>query len=179
MLATLCNNGKCTDIVKMVPAAVEALGGLDALVNNAGISGPTAPVEEMDPDKWGEMMKVDLIGTFNVTRVAIPHLKKSSAGSIITMSSLGGRFGYPNCSPYNVAKAGLIGFNQMKRESQRRFFLAAGSAALIAVSSSGNMEGQIDAGEDEPLGTHSQWQSGCCNWSGTRDWSRSSSGLCA
>jgi NAD(P)-dependent dehydrogenase (short-subunit alcohol dehydrogenase family) len=110
LLATLCNNGKRADIEKMVPAAVEALGGLDVLVNNAGISGPTAPVEEMDPDKWEEVMTIDLVGTFNVTRLAIPHLKKSSAGSIIMMSSLGGRFGYPNRSPYNVAKAGLIGF---------------------------------------------------------------------
>jgi NAD(P)-dependent dehydrogenase (short-subunit alcohol dehydrogenase family) len=57
-------------------------------------------------------MTVDLVGTFNVTRLAIPHLKKSAAGSIITMSSVGGRFGYPNRSPYNVAKAGLIGFAQ-------------------------------------------------------------------
>jgi NAD(P)-dependent dehydrogenase (short-subunit alcohol dehydrogenase family) len=110
LLATLCNNGKRSDIERMVPEAVAALGGLDVLVNNAGIAGPTAPVEEMDPDKWEEVMAVDLVGTFNVTRLAIPHLKKSSAGSIITMSSLGGRFGYPNRSPYNVAKAGLIGF---------------------------------------------------------------------
>ena len=55
-------------------------------------------------------MAIDLTGTFNVTRLAIPHLKKSAGGSIIIMSSLGGRFGYPNRSPYNVAKAGLIGF---------------------------------------------------------------------
>jgi NAD(P)-dependent dehydrogenase (short-subunit alcohol dehydrogenase family) len=110
LLATLCNNGKRSDIERMVPEAVAALGGLDVLVNNAGIAGPTAPVEEMDPDKWEEVMAVDLVGTFNVTRLAIPYLKKSSAGSIITMSSLGGRFGYPNRSPYNVAKAGLIGF---------------------------------------------------------------------
>jgi NAD(P)-dependent dehydrogenase (short-subunit alcohol dehydrogenase family) len=56
------------------------------------------------------VMAIDLTGTFNVTRLAIPHLKKSTGGSIIIMSSLGGRFGYPNRSPYNVAKAGLIGF---------------------------------------------------------------------
>ena len=110
LLTALCDNSKRSDIEAMVPAAVKALGGLDVLVNNAGISGPTAPVEEMDPDKWEQVMTVDLVGTFNVTRLAIPHLKKSSAGSIIIMSSLGGRFGYPNRSPYNVAKAGLIGF---------------------------------------------------------------------
>jgi NAD(P)-dependent dehydrogenase (short-subunit alcohol dehydrogenase family) len=110
LLSSLCDNSKRSDIEAMVPAAVKAIGGLDVLINNAGISGPTAPVEEMDPDKWEQVMTVDLVGTFNVTRLAIPHLKKSSAGSIIIMSSLGGRFGYPNRSPYNVAKAGLIGF---------------------------------------------------------------------
>ena len=110
VLTKVCDNSKRSDIEAMVPAAVEALGGLDVLVNNAGISGPTAPVEEVDPDKWEAVMNVDLTGTFNVTRLSIPHLKQSKAGSIIIMSSLGGRFGYPNRSPYCVAKWGLIGF---------------------------------------------------------------------
>src|SRR5688572_19246862 len=94
----------------MMPAAVEALGGLDVLVNNAGIGGPTAPVEAVEPAAWDMVLAVNITGTFHVTRLAIPHLKKSEAGSIITMSSLGGRFGYPNRSPYCVAKWGLIGF---------------------------------------------------------------------
>jgi NAD(P)-dependent dehydrogenase (short-subunit alcohol dehydrogenase family) len=66
-----------------VPFAVHALGGLDVLVNNAGISGPTAPVEEINPDDWEKVMQIDLNGTFNVTRLAIPSLKKSTAGVII------------------------------------------------------------------------------------------------
>lgn len=110
LMTKACDNSKRADIEAMVPAAVEALGGLDVLVNNAGISGPTAPVEDIDPDKWEAVMAVDLTGTFNVTRLAIPHLKKSAAGSILIMSSLGGRFGYSNRSPYCVAKWGLIGF---------------------------------------------------------------------
>jgi NAD(P)-dependent dehydrogenase (short-subunit alcohol dehydrogenase family) len=89
-----------------------ALGGLDVLVNNAGIAGPTAPVEEMDPDEWDKVMEVDLTGTFNVTRLSIPHLKKSAAGVIINMSSVAGRFGYANRSPYSTAKWGLIGFTK-------------------------------------------------------------------
>jgi len=106
----LCDISRRQDIERMVPAAVAALGGLDVLVNNAGIAGPTAPVETADPDQWEAVMTIDVIGTFHVTRLAIPHLKKSAAGSIIVMSSVGGRFGYPNRSAYCTAKMGLIGF---------------------------------------------------------------------
>jgi NAD(P)-dependent dehydrogenase (short-subunit alcohol dehydrogenase family) len=105
-----CDVSKRADIERMINACVEGLGGLDVLVNNAGIAGPTAPVEEVDPDQWEAVMTVDVIGTFHVTRLAIPHLKKSKAGSIVIMSSLGGRFGYPNRSAYCTAKMGLIGF---------------------------------------------------------------------
>jgi NAD(P)-dependent dehydrogenase (short-subunit alcohol dehydrogenase family) len=106
----VCDVSKRDEVERMVAASVEALGGLDVLVNNAGISGPTQPVEEFDPDKWEGVLRVNLSGTFNVTRLAIPHLKKSSAGSITIMSSLGGRYGYPNRAAYCVTKWGLIGF---------------------------------------------------------------------
>jgi len=108
----LCDVSKRQDIERMMAECAQALGGLDVLVNNAGISGPTAPVEEMDPDEWEKVMAVDLTGTFNVTRMAIPHLKKSQAGVIINMSSVAGRFGYANRSPYCTAKWGLIGFTK-------------------------------------------------------------------
>lgn len=106
----VCDVSKRQDIERMVASAAQALGGLDVLVNNAGIAGPTAPVETADPDQWEAVMTVDVIGTFHVTRLAIPYLKKSTAGSIIVMSSVGGRFGYPNRSAYCTAKMGLIGF---------------------------------------------------------------------
>ncbi len=108
----ICDVSKRADIERMVAECVQALGGLDVLVNNAGIAGPTAPVEDMDPDEWEKVMRVDLTGTFNVTRLAIPHLKKSQAGVIINMSSVAGRFGYANRSPYCAAKWGLIGFTK-------------------------------------------------------------------
>src|SRR3954452_23139533 len=108
----ICDVSKRADIERMVAECAQALAGLDVLVNNAGISGPTAPVENMDPDEWERVMQVDLTGTFNVTRLAIPHLKKSQAGVIINMSSVAGRFGYANRSPYCTAKWGLIGFTK-------------------------------------------------------------------
>src|SRR3954469_8010539 len=112
LVTKVCDVSKRQDIERMVADAVASLGGLDLLVNNAGISGPTAPVAEMDPDAWEKVMQVDLTGTFNVTRLAIPHLKESSAGVIINMSSVAGRFGYANRSPYSTAKWGLIGFTK-------------------------------------------------------------------
>src|SRR5690348_12202116 len=56
----VCDVSKRQDVERMVTGAVEELGGLDVLVNNAGISGPTAPVEAMDPEKWEAVMSVNL-----------------------------------------------------------------------------------------------------------------------
>ena len=109
---TVCDMSRRQDIERMVPFGIDALGGLDVLVNNAGIAGPTAPVDEMDPDEWDKVVQVNLNGTFNVTRLAIPHLKKSPHGVIINMSSAAGRFGYPNRSLYSTTKWGIIGFTK-------------------------------------------------------------------
>ena len=65
----------------------------------------------MEPDQWDAVLAVNLTDTFNVTRLSIPFLKKSGAGVII-MSSVGGRFGYPDCSPYATTKRGLIGLTE-------------------------------------------------------------------
>ena len=112
VMTKVCDVSKRSDVENMVGSAVEAIGGLDVLVNNAGISGPTAPVEAINPDDWEKVMQVDVNGTFYVTRMAIPFLKESSAGVIINMSSLAGRFGYENRSPYSTAKWGIIGFTK-------------------------------------------------------------------
>ncbi len=110
--ATVCDVSDRSSIEAFVKGAAAALGGIDVLVNNAGISGPTSPVEEMDPDQWEAVLGVNLTGTFNVTRLAIPHLRRSDAGVVIIMSSLGGRFAYPDRSPYAVTKRGLIALTE-------------------------------------------------------------------
>jgi NAD(P)-dependent dehydrogenase (short-subunit alcohol dehydrogenase family) len=112
LITTVCDMANRQDIGRMVARGVEAMGGLDVLVNNAGIAGPTVPVEAIDPDDWDKVMSVNLTGTFDVTRLAIPHLKESPAGAIIVMSSAAGRFGYPNRASYAATKWGLIGFTK-------------------------------------------------------------------
>lgn len=108
----LCDVSDPSSIEAMIPAAIAALGGLDVLVNNAGIAGPTAPIHEFDPAAWQKVLAVNLTGTFTVTRLAVPHLKQSEAGVIINMSSVAGKYGYPNRIAYSTTKWGIIGFTK-------------------------------------------------------------------
>ena len=100
------------EIEHMVPVAIAHLGGLDVLINNAGISGMTLPVVDYPPDDWDKVVAVNLTAMFDVTRLAIPHLKQSKAGVIINMSSVAGRFGFANRSPYAATKWAVIGFTK-------------------------------------------------------------------
>src|SRR5215207_11287746 len=99
-------------VAKLLDDALAALGGLDCLVNNAGIAGPTGRVDEIDPDDWDRCLTVDLTGQFNCVRLAVPHLKKSSNPSVMNLSSQAGKHGFPLRSPYAAAKWGVIGFTK-------------------------------------------------------------------
>ncbi len=112
VLTRRCAIGDRVETAAMVADAAERLGGLDVLVNNAGIGGPTAPVQDLDPAEWDAVLRVNLTGTFDVTRSAIPHLRRSRSGVIINMSSAAGRFGYANRSAYSATKWALIGLTK-------------------------------------------------------------------
>jgi NAD(P)-dependent dehydrogenase (short-subunit alcohol dehydrogenase family) len=109
---SVCDIADTTAVAAMFEDLEGALGGLDVLVNNAGIAGPTAPVEKLAREDWDAVVAVNLGGTFDVTRRAIPLLKESPAGAIIVMSSLAGRFGYPDRIVYATTKWGLVGFTK-------------------------------------------------------------------
>ena len=96
-------------VSRLFEDALSALGGLDCLVNNAGIAGPTGRVEDIDPAEWDRCLAVDITGTFNCTRLAVPHIKRSTNGSITNLSSSAGKFGFPLRSPYSAAKWGVVG----------------------------------------------------------------------
>jgi NAD(P)-dependent dehydrogenase (short-subunit alcohol dehydrogenase family) len=95
-----------------VDAAISALGGLDVLVNNAGIAGPTAPVEAVIPNELDETLRIDLAAMFHCTRRAVPALRAAGGGAIVNLSSAAGRFGFALRTPYAAAKWGVIGFTK-------------------------------------------------------------------
>jgi len=100
------------DVARLFDDALAALGGLDVLVNNAGIAGPTGRVEEINPEDWDRCLDICITGQFNCVRLAVPALKQSRNASIVNLSSAAGRFGFPLRTPYAAAKWAVIGFTK-------------------------------------------------------------------
>jgi NAD(P)-dependent dehydrogenase (short-subunit alcohol dehydrogenase family) len=90
----------------------EQHGGLNILINNAGVAGPSAPVEDIDEDGWDRCIRINLSGTFYMTHRAVPLLKKRDNASIINIASTAALFGYPLRSPYAASKWGQIGLTK-------------------------------------------------------------------
>jgi NAD(P)-dependent dehydrogenase (short-subunit alcohol dehydrogenase family) len=100
------------DVERLFADVRGTLGGLDVLVNNAGIAGPTAKIEDIAPEDWERTIAVDLTGMFYCARLAMPMIKAAGGGSIVNLSSSAGRFGYPLRAPYSTAKWGVVGFTK-------------------------------------------------------------------
>lgn len=100
------------DVARVFADFGKHYGALNILVNNAGISGPTATVDKVATDDWEQCIAVDLSGAFYMTRLAVPLLRAAGGGSIINMSSSAGLFGTPLRSPYAASKWGLIGLTK-------------------------------------------------------------------
>ena len=109
---TLADVAEEADVARLFADARGGLGGLDVMVNNAGIAGPTGAVEALSPADWRRCLDVGLTGQFLCTRLAVPLLKAAGGGAIINMSSAAGRFGYAWRTPYAATKWGVIGFTQ-------------------------------------------------------------------
>jgi len=100
------------DVERLFADIAASLGGLDALINNAGIAGPTGAVEDIAPAAWRRTLDVNLTGQFLCAHHATPMLKAAGGGAIVNMSSAAGRFGYAFRTPYASTKWAIIGFTQ-------------------------------------------------------------------
>jgi NAD(P)-dependent dehydrogenase (short-subunit alcohol dehydrogenase family) len=101
------------DVDHVFDDVLGTLGGLDVLVNNAGITGPTAPIESIDGSGWERTIAVNLNSQYYFARRAVPLLRRSDAGpSLIAMGSVAGRLGYAYRTPYASSKWAVVGLTK-------------------------------------------------------------------
>jgi NAD(P)-dependent dehydrogenase (short-subunit alcohol dehydrogenase family) len=110
--ATLCDVSDLKQVDQLFADVKRHLSGLDVLINNAGVAGPTGKVEEISVEDWRRCIDIDLNGMFYCTRLAMPLLKAAGGGSIVNLSSAAGRLGFPLRTPYAAAKWAVVGFTK-------------------------------------------------------------------
>ncbi len=109
---TLADVADAAQVDALFTAVQASLGGLDILVNNAGIAGPTQKVEEIAIEAWDKTIAINLNGMFYCTRRFVPLLKQAGGGSIVNLSSVAGRLGYPLRTPYAASKWAVVGLTK-------------------------------------------------------------------
>jgi len=107
-----------SDVDEAIGTAVSRFGGLDILINNAGI-GVFTDVAEMTPAQWSEVMDTNLTGVFNACHAALPHLRRRGGGFIINISSLAGKNPFAGAAAYCASKAGLNAFSEALMQETR------------------------------------------------------------
>ena len=108
---TACDVRRYGDVEALMRHAAETFGGLDILINNAGVAGRGA-VADLPLEKWHEVIDTNLTGVFHCCRAAIPWMRQRGGGYIFNISSLAGINPIPNLSAYNASKFGLNGFSE-------------------------------------------------------------------
>jgi 3-oxoacyl-[acyl-carrier protein] reductase len=106
-----CDVRSHEDVRDLISATVNRFGGLDILINNAGVGG-FAPIDQLSVDDWHRILQTNLSGVFYACREAIPHLRERGGGWIINIGSLAGKNAFAGGSAYNASKFGLVGFSE-------------------------------------------------------------------
>ena len=107
----VCDVAKQDQVEDFYSFVDRALGGVDILVNNAGV-GRFAPIDELTPDEWDEVIGTNLSGPFYFSRLAIPRMKERGGGFILNIGSLAGKHPFATGAAYNASKFGLAGFTE-------------------------------------------------------------------
>jgi NAD(P)-dependent dehydrogenase (short-subunit alcohol dehydrogenase family) len=108
---TTCNMGRNEEVEALFRFVADRFGGLDVLVNNAGV-GHFAPVHELTPEQWREVIDTNLSGVFYATRAAVPMMRQRGGGFILNIGSLAGKNPFAAGAAYNASKFGLNGMSE-------------------------------------------------------------------
>jgi NAD(P)-dependent dehydrogenase (short-subunit alcohol dehydrogenase family) len=111
-LPVVCDVREERDVAQLFAKTEQQFGGLDILINNAGVTGPVSSAEAMDLTAWDETFAINVRGVILCLKYAVPLLKKRGGGSIVNMSSLMGLRGYPMRSAYAASKFAVIGITE-------------------------------------------------------------------
>lgn len=109
-LASKTDAGSGEDIRALFDLQRREFGGLDILVNNVGIAGPTAPIDQIGEDEWQRTININLNSQYRFAHLAVPLLRQSDCAQILCMSSVAGRLGYALRTPYAATKWAIVGF---------------------------------------------------------------------
>lgn len=112
---------------------VRQLGGIDILVNSAGVAGPTATVLDIKIEDWQRTVAINLNGTFFTNRAVVPHMMANNYGRIVNIASIAGKEGNPNASAYSASKAGVIGFTKSLAKELAKTGITVNSVTPAAV----------------------------------------------
>ncbi len=150
------NIADSTAVTALVEESVHLLGGLDALVCNAGIAQPVGLLSHLSDEGWRQVMATNLDGTFYTLRAAIPHFVRQQSGAIVTLSSMWGVTGGSCEAAYSASKAGIIGLTKALAKELGPSHIRVNCVApgVIDTEMNGALDGETLASlaEETPLG---------------------------
>ena len=120
-------------VKKAAAETIKQLGGIDILVNSAGITGPTLPLAEFPVDGWKQVIDINLNGAFYCNRVVVPHMVAQNYGRIVNIASIAGKEGNPNASAYSASKAGVIGMTKSLAKELAKYNITVNAVTPAAV----------------------------------------------
>ncbi|HSI84125.1 MAG: SDR family NAD(P)-dependent oxidoreductase [Candidatus Methylacidiphilales bacterium] len=153
IFGSTCDVSKADDVARFIREATEALGGVDVLINNAGIVGPIGRIEEVDYADWIKTLEINLLGVVHTCRQVIPLLKQNSAtqgarGKIINISGGGATNPMPRCSSYAASKAAVVRITETMAEELREFGIDVNAVAPGAMRTR-MMQQVLEAGPEK------------------------------
>lgn len=145
VFGSACDVRRYDEVEALMAFAAAEAGGLDILINNAGV-GLFSPVSEMSPEDWDRVIDTNLSGVFYCSRAAIPHILRRGGGAIVNISSLAGKNAFAGGAAYNASKFGLEGLSEammldLRYQNIKVAYVMPGSVAT-EFSGRGSAEGE-------------------------------------